>query len=82
VTVSAGETKRVEVLIPQPVPVAPPPPVEEESIAEKWWFWTGAGVVAVAVVGVVVGIAVNTGGDDFVPSGELPRSRTVDWETF
>ena len=71
VAVAPGETLRVEAKL---VPVPSPPveeetlaPVEEESIAQKWWFWTSAGVVVVAVVGVVVGIAVNTGGDDFVP---------------
>jgi hypothetical protein len=79
VSVSAGETERVEV---QLVAMAAGGAADEEAITEKWWFWTGAGVVAVAVVGVVLGIALNTGGDDFVPSGELPRASTANWEPF
>ena len=54
----------------------------EQPLTARWWFWAGAGAVAIAVVGAVVGIALNTGGDDFVPGGELPRASTADWERF
>jgi hypothetical protein len=93
VSVAAGETATVDVqLEPLPAPavaandqvtnVQTEPEENEESLTEKWWFWTVTGVVAIAVAGAVVGIALNTGGDDFVPSGELPRGSSAQWERF
>jgi tetratricopeptide (TPR) repeat protein len=79
-TVAAGSMETIAVVL-EPVALVPPPQIEE-PIAGKWWFWAGAGVLAIGVVGVVVGIALNTGGDDFVPAGELPPANTSDWETF
>ncbi len=66
--------------------VASEPPVtasttgaaEDRPLTEQWWFWAGVGgaVVAVVAIGVVAG---TTGGDDTLPTGELPRSSTSDW---
>ena len=53
---------------------------DDDSVLGSWWFWTGVGVVAVGAV--AVGVAAGSGGDDFVPSGELGRLSTGTWQTF
>ena len=72
--------------------LAPPPPPPEPALAEsevnavpepepvtsQWWFWVGGGALILAVVGVSLGFALRSG-DDFVPSGELPRMSTTEW---
>lgn len=88
VTVAAGERATVEIrLVPMEVAPAPPPPAvavtvtEEPGLHERWWFWAGLG--ALVVVGVTAGVvAATTGGDDFVPMGDLPRQRVADWQRF
>lgn len=51
-----------------------------EPLTSKWWVWAIAGVVVVAGVG--IGIAAASGGDDFVPAGELSPTGTSQWERF
>lgn len=69
---------------PPPLVVAAPPPVvdddDDDSVLGSWWFWTAVGVVVVAgaTVGVVAGT--SSGGDTFVPGGELGLSGTSSWE--
>jgi hypothetical protein len=92
VDVDAGETEIVEIRL-EPLVAPPPPPklveVETEQeddadtpVTEKWWFWTLTGVVVVAVAGAIVAVSLNTGGDDFVPMGELGTGSSADWERF
>jgi len=59
--------------------VAPlPPPEDDDAITGQWWFWGAIG--AVVVTGVTVGvIAGSSGGDAFVPAGELGLSGTSSW---
>jgi hypothetical protein len=78
IEIAAGEERSVQIDL-TPIPPPPPPIVEEEPITSKWWFWTaiGAGVV---VAGAAVGVAVaTTGGDDFVPMGELGTTTLDEW---
>ena len=93
VSAVAGEITTVDIEL-EALPAPAPTPSErlteasvekeenEESLTQKWWFWTVTGVVAIAVAGAVIGVALNTGGDDFVPSGELPRGSSAEWERF
>jgi hypothetical protein len=92
VDVSAGKAETVEVTLAPMADATPPidaPPVVvpiettvEPPITETWWFWTAIVGGAVVVSAVIAGVAVSTGGDDFVPMGELGRSRTSEWESF
>ncbi len=92
VSVAAGQTETVVAEL-EALPSAEPTPAlaevrtepdekEDEAITGKWWFWTLIGVGVVAVAGASVGIALTTGGDDFVPTGELPRASLANWERF
>jgi len=56
------------VAITQPPPPPPPPP-RDKPFYTKWWFWAGVGAVVVASVG--VGIYAGTRGPDYVESGGL-----------
>lgn len=53
---------------------------ESEPITSKWWVWALAGTAVAA--GVIIGVAAASGGDDFVPSGELGRSSTAEWQSL
>lgn len=78
------------VAVPAPAEVTPaiappPPPIERAeddtgTVLGTWWFWTSVGALAAGAV--VVGIAASSGGDDFVPGGELGRVSTADWTSF
>ena len=67
---------------PPPVLVAPPPEPEDDGepgVLTSWWFWTTVGAVVAA--GVTVGVVAGTsGGDSFVPGGELGLSGTSSWQ--
>ena len=75
VEVREMETTTVAVTL-APLELVTPDP-EPEPPSETWWLWAGAGVVAAA--GVVVAIVALSGGDDFVPGGELGRSSLDEW---
>ena len=54
---------------------------KDPPLVTRWWLW--AGVAAVVVLGVGLGVGLGTrGGDDFVPMGELGRTRTDQWTSF
>lgn len=94
VVAEAGRTVRVKVeLLPLDpglleVPT-PPPPARATSAGQvsqsapgspwyaEWWVWALAGVVVAG--GAIAIVAVSSGGDDFVPGGELGRSSLRDW---
>lgn len=94
VELASGETRSIpmalELLPPPPEPkTAPPPPplvavaepepADSGSVLGRWWFWTavGAAVAAGVTVGVVAG---TSGGDSFVPGGELGLTGTSSWQ--
>lgn len=94
VRVEAGRTLRVAVeLLPLGLgaPEPPPPPLATDAATspaelspsaappawyERWWVWALAGAV---IVGGATVIAMSTGGDEFVPGGELGRSSIREW---
>ena len=91
VAVAAGQTETLEVQMEELPSVAPPPPPlaietepkqEDDAVTGKGWFWAGTGAAVLAVVGISLAVAFSTGGDGFVPTGELPRVTTTDWESF
>jgi len=56
------------VMVAQP-PAPPPPRPGPRPFYKKWWFWAGVGAVVVAGVG--VGVYAGTRGPDYVESGGL-----------
>lgn len=66
-------------LVPS-VETSPSAATDEGGLTSKWWFWAGLGAVVVTVA--VVGVAASSGGDSFVPTGELGRTSTSEWERF
>jgi hypothetical protein len=55
---------------PPAIATAPTPPQpEHKPVYKKWWFWTaiGGGVAAIAVIGIVAGVAANS--SPGLPSG-------------
>lgn len=76
-TLAAGG--QVTVTVPRPVAVQPrqldtPLVPRARPIYKRWWFWT---IVGVAVTGAVVGgvAASQTGGSEWLPSGDSGRVR-------
>ncbi len=88
IEVRPDRLNRLEVrLIPQAIwaPIAVGEPGIETGrqghtpIITRWWFW---GVVAaIGAVIVVTGVQLS-GGDDFVPGGELGSTDTSTWDRF
>lgn len=94
VELNGGETRSIpmglELVPPEPpkAQIAPPPPIagtapppadDDGSVVETWWFWTAVGVVVAG--GVTAGVLAGTsGGDTFVPGGELGLSGTSSWQ--
>lgn len=77
VEVVAGQAE--EVVLELVLLTSQPPPPDAFSLGDvPWWVW--ASVAAVVVTGMTVTVASTTGGDDFVPGGELGRSGTSGWQ--
>jgi len=55
-------------------------PSDEPALYERPWVWVVTGALVTAAV--VVGVAATTGGDDFLPSGELGSTSTGEWQQF
>ena len=55
--------------VPSGVPDKSPPRPSDKPLYKKWWFWTaiGGGVAAIAVIGIVAGVAANS--SPGLPSG-------------
>jgi hypothetical protein len=65
----------------EPVPaLVAPAPSDEPALYERPWVWVVTGALVTAAV--VVGVAATTGGDDFLPSGELGSTSTGEWQQF
>ena len=47
-----------------------------QPIITRWWFWSIVAALGAAIV--ITGVQLS-GGDDFVPGGELPPTDTSDW---
>lgn len=75
VALQAGQSR--ELRIAQMPLVAEP---TDESNNVGWWLWAGVGAVVVA--GIIAGVAVASGGDEFVGTGALGRSGTSTWESY